>query len=356
MKLSPVYNALKEYEAIEQVIIHTGQHYDYQMSDVFFDELRISKPDVNLQISGKSVLQQIGYGIIKLEEEMPKFSPDLVMIYGDINATAYTAIVCSKLGIKLAHVEAGLRSFDKSMPEETNRVIADSLSDYFFTPSEDADINLQRSGVPKENIYFVGNVMIDTLIKFLPLSESVDYPFPVPQKYGLVTLHRPSNVDNASHLEKILETLKAVSETCPIIFPVHPRTRSKISKDFVGDDSRFLITEPLGYLQFLKLQKNANFIITDSGGIQEESTYLGIPCFTLRNNTERPVTISVGTNILVGNDLSNLKSALNSFFRGTLKAAKVPELWDGNASKRIAKIVYELFSKEVSRSLPAIHL
>lgn len=346
MKLSPVYNALKMYENFDQVIIHTGQHYDYEMSDVFFQELGISHPDVNLSISGKSVLQQIGHGILKLEEEIPKFKPDLVIIYGDINATAYTAIVCSKMGIKIAHVEAGLRSFDRSMPEETNRIIADSLSDYFFTPSKDADINLLKSGVSSDKIFFVGNVMIDTLINFLPLAENASFPFVVPPEYGLVTLHRPSNVDDESDLEVILQTLKEISQTCPIIFPVHPRTKSKILKTFLSDPDRLLLVEPLGYLPFLKLQKNAKFIITDSGGVQEESTYLGVPCFTLRENTERPVTIDVGTNVLVGKDLEKLKIHLNSFLEGQFKKTEVPELWDGNASRRIAKIINKIFSDQ----------
>lgn len=340
MKLAPVYSALTEYKNINQSIIHTGQHYDYNMSDIFFEQFKIPKPDVNLNISGSTVLQQIGNGIISLEKALPVFNAQLVIIYGDINATAYTSIVCSKLGVRLAHVEAGLRSFDRTMPEETNRILADALSDYYFTPSIDADVNLLNEGAKKEKIFLVGNVMIDTLVKFLPKSYESIYPFQVPDKFGLVTLHRPSNVDDKNNLNDILNCLEELNDDCKLIFPVHPRTKNLIPSQFYKN-SKIIFTEPLSYLQFLNLQKKSKFIITDSGGIQEESTFLGIPCFTYRNNTERPVTINTGTNILAGT-IKTLKTELNKFFKGEVKSSSVPELWDGLASIRIAKIINNL--------------
>ena len=344
MKLAPVHEALRQYSYIQQYIIHGGQHYDYNMSDIFFKEFNLPEPDINLEINGKTVLQQIGLGIIKLEEHLPSFKPDLVIIYGDINATAYASIVCSKLGYKLAHVEAGLRSFDRSMPEETNRIIADCLSDFFFTPSKDANKNLLDSGIATENIFLVGNVMIDTLIKFLPKTTTASYSFTIPNEYGLVTLHRPSNVDNEKKLFEILTMLKNISDEIPIIFPVHPRTKSKIPEDFFLNPSNLIITEPLGYIQFLNLQKNAKFVITDSGGIQEETTYLGIPCFTFRDNTERPVTVEVGTNILVGSVTESLQENIKKFLRGVKKSASVPAYWDGKTAYRISSIIDNLLA------------
>jgi UDP-N-acetylglucosamine 2-epimerase (non-hydrolysing) len=345
MKLAPVYEALKSYPEIKQFIIHTGQHYDHNMSDIFFEEFGIPGADVNLNISGTTVLEQIGYGIIKLGKELPAFRPDMVIIYGDINATAYASIVCSKLGICLAHIEAGLRSFDRNMPEETNRMIADALSNYYFTPSPDADKNLMKEGVPAEKIFFVGNVMIDTLTKFLPKAENADLPFTLPEEYALVTLHRPSNVDDVENLMDILMALEEIAKQCPIIFPMHPRTKGKIPASYFKQPSSVVLTEPLGYLQFLKLQRYAKFVLTDSGGIQEETTYLGVPCFTLRNNTERPITVEIGSNILVGTDLNNLRKHMRDFFDGKIKKASIPQLWDGKASNRIAKQVVDILSR-----------
>ncbi len=238
----------------------------------------------------------------------------------------------------------GYRSYDRTMPEETNRVIEDYLSDYYFTPSTDADENLKKEGIHADQIFFVGNVMIDTLINFLPKAEKSELDVEVTGEYGLVTLHRPSNVDDEKNLLSILNALTEISKRCKLIFPIHPRTRSKIKNEYL-ENSGIKFIEPQGYLAFLKLQKGSKFVITDSGGIQEETTYLGIPCFTLRNNTERPITQLVGTNTLVGTDLKNLLQHLNSFFDGNSKKSSIPELWDGQAAKRIAKIVYELLYK-----------
>jgi UDP-N-acetylglucosamine 2-epimerase (non-hydrolysing) len=342
MKLSPVYEALTQYSGINQIVIHTGQHYSPNMSDIFFKQLGIPAPLLNLEINGGSPLKQIGNGIIKLEPELLRIRPDLCCIYGDINATAFTAIVTSKLGVKLAHIEAGLRSNDLNMPEETNRIIADALTDYFFTPSLDASENLIAEGKKNENIYFVGNVMIDTLIKFLPAIENTPLQFDIPQKYILVTLHRPSNVDDSNQLKSILEIIQEIAKKYTIVFPMHPRTKSMLSKLEGIDSSNFLITDPLDYFRFIKLQKGALLIITDSGGVQEESTYLGVPCFTLRDNTERPITVTQGTNLLIGTDVAMLRSKFGDFEKGVLKKGILPELWDGKSGERIAKILSRL--------------
>ncbi|MBS1670851.1 MAG: UDP-N-acetylglucosamine 2-epimerase (non-hydrolyzing) [Bacteroidetes bacterium] len=339
MKLAPVYEALKQYSSIQQIIVHTGQHFDYNMSDVFFEQLGIPQPDINLDVNGGSVISQIGNGLLKIEKVFIDNKPDIICIYGDINATAFTSIAASKLNIKIAHVEAGLRSFDLDMPEETNRMIADTLSDYFFTPSKDADENLLKEGKQAKNIFFVGNVMIDTLKKFIPKAEETNLQFNIPAKFALVTLHRPSNVDDKNNLITLLNYLEAFGKNYKIIFPIHPRTKAKLSEDFFANFNNIIFVNPLSYFEFVKLQMKASLIITDSGGIQEESTYLGIPCFTLRNNTERPITIFEGTNTLVGADIEKLKMHLNAFINGEIKKGKVPELWDGNAGKRIAEII-----------------
>ncbi|MBS1580132.1 MAG: UDP-N-acetylglucosamine 2-epimerase (non-hydrolyzing) [Bacteroidetes bacterium] len=342
MKLAPVYEALKQYQSIQQIIVHTGQHFDYNMSDVFFEQLGIPQPHINLDVNGGSVISQIGNGILKIEKVLINSKPDLVCIYGDINATAFTSLAASKLNIKIAHIEAGLRSFDLDMPEETNRMIADSLSNYFFTPSKDADENLLKEGKQQKNIFFVGNVMIDTLKKFISKAKQTELQFSVPEKFALVTLHRPSNVDDKNNLTKLLSYLEEFGKTYKIIFPIHPRTKAKLSEDFFTTFTNILFVNPLSYFEFVKLQMQASLIITDSGGIQEESTYLGIPCFTLRNNTERPITIFEGTNTLVGADVEKLKAHLSAFENGDIKNGKIPELWDGNAGKRIAEIINDL--------------
>ncbi len=346
MKLAPVFNSICKSEKIEQIVIHTGQHYNHNMSDIFFKELNIPNPDENLEINGGSVLEQIGNGIIMMEKVMLKYKPDLLFVYGDINATACSTIVASKLGVKIAHVEAGLRSFDKAMPEETNRLIADTLSDYYFTPSEDANVNLLKEGRKVENIFLVGNVMIDTLVRFLPKAKTAKFDFDIPDKYVLVTLHRPSNVDDQDNLISIMKYLNDFCDGFKIIFPLHPRTRSKIPVGMIEELKYIVFIEPLGYLQFINLQLNAYFIITDSGGVQEESTYLGTPCFTLRDNTERPITIDQGTNILVGSDIKKLKKAVDNYFLEKNQVKKIPKFWDGHAADRISLIVNNLLFVE----------
>ena len=341
MKMASVYCNLNKYKGISQVIVHTGQHFDYNMSDVFFEQLDLPKPKINLGIKGGTVLSQIGRGILKIEEALLMQSPDLVCVYGDVNAAAFTSIAASQLGIKIAHIEAGLRSFDKSMPEETNRIITDTLSDYLFTHSEDGYINLINEGKNKSQIFFVGNVMIDSLKKFIHTKE-VSFKFEVPEKYAMVTLHRPSNVDNKNTLNTLIAFLNIIGEQYKIILPLHPRTKANMDLKFKTKFKNIIFTDPLSYFEFISLEKNAQYVITDSGGVQEETTFLGVPCFTLRNNTERPITVSEGTNIIVGTDIPNLKSCLNDFFGGKIKKGRIPDLWDGNAGLRIANVIIEL--------------
>ncbi|MCX6239061.1 MAG: UDP-N-acetylglucosamine 2-epimerase (non-hydrolyzing) [Bacteroidia bacterium] len=342
MKLRPVYENLSKYTDMKQIIVHTGQHFDYNMSGVFFEQLGLPKPDINLEINGGTVLNQIGNGILKIEKVLSDFIPDLVCIYGDVNATSFTSIAASKLGFKIAHIEAGLRSFDKTMPEETNRIIADCLSDYLFTPSIDGDYNLTKEGKSPEQIFFVGNVMIDSLIELMPKSKIVKFKFDIPEIFALVTLHRPSNVDDYNNLLGIIIYLEEIGKECKIIFPIHPRTKAKIEFKLNSTFKNIIFVDPLSYLEFIFLEKNARFIITDSGGVQEESTFLGTPCFTLRDNTERPITVTKGTNILVGSDINKLKIQMDIFFKGLVKKGRIPDLWDGKAGSRIAKIISEI--------------
>ena len=339
MKVAPVLRAM-ERVGWQPWLIHTGQHYDAAMSDVFFQQLSIPAPDVNLGVGSGSHGKQTAEIMIGFEALVQERRPDLVLVYGDVNSTAAAALVCAKLGIRIGHVEAGLRSFDRTMPEEINRLVTDQLSDMLFTPSEDGDQNLEKEGIAKEKIFLVGNVMIDTLVRLLPLAEKVSLD-ELPQEYALVTLHRPSNVDEPASLRKLLEALAKISSRIAVVFPVHPRTRQRIKDVAVNlpASDKLLLLEPKPYIDFLALQRRATAVITDSGGIQEETTYLGIPCITVRENTERPVTVSEGTNVLVGRDLERLRSELEKILDGKRKPHRIPALWDGKASERIAKII-----------------
>ncbi len=341
MKVAPVMNALKTRPHIVQTLVHTGQHYDANMSDVFLEQLGIPAPDVNLAVGSGSHARQTAEIMTRFEPALVDRKPDLVLVYGDVNSTVAAALVSAKLGVRVGHVEAGLRSFDRTMPEEINRLLTDQLSDLLFTPSEDADANLRNEGIPAEKIFRVGNVMIDSLVKLLPAAQRQSHNglrHPQPQGYALVTLHRPANVDDATILKRILQSLLEVSQDLAVVFPVHPRTRKRIA-DFGLHAGRLQILDPLPYLEFLALQSRATVVITDSGGIQEETTYLGIPCLTLRENTERPVTVSLGTNVLVGRDPGKLRSELSRALAGQSKKGTVPPLWDGHAGERIAAVI-----------------
>jgi UDP-N-acetylglucosamine 2-epimerase (non-hydrolysing) len=339
MKAAPVIRALSALST-EQIVVHTGQHYDVNMSDVFFQQLGMPEPDVNLQVGSGSHAQQTAHIMCRFEPVVLEKKPDVVVVYGDVNSTVAAALVCSKLMVRVAHVEAGLRSFDRAMPEEINRLMTDQLSDQLFTPSEDGNRNLEREGIAPEKVFLVGNVMIDTLIRMLPEADR-RMPAGLPSRYALVTLHRPSNVDDLDWLSSLLSSLERVGHDLEVIFPVHPRTRQKIASlgERAGSNGHIRFLEPQPYLDFLALQKNAAVVITDSGGIQEETTYLGVPCLTVRENTERPVTITIGTNVLVGRDTVLLAKELDRVLTQNRKSAGVPPLWDGHAAERIAKII-----------------
>lgn len=339
VKVAPVYAALATFGSVRQTIVHTGQHYDVNMSDVFFRQLGIPQADVNLGVRSSSHSRQTAEIMTLIEPVLLTQQPDLVLVYGDVNSTLAAALVCAKMLIRVGHVEAGLRSFDRTMPEEINRVLTDQISTFLFTPSEDANQNLLREGIPKDRIHFVGNVMIDSLVRLLP-AASKPKALKVPHRYALVTLHRPSNVDDPSWFKDILDTLKDVSRDLPVIFPVHPRTRERIASLANGNHSNGLfLCDPMPYLEFLYLLKGATGVITDSGGVQEETTFLGIPCLTVRENTERPVTVQVGTNTLVGRGLVQLRHEVRGILEGTVKKGTVPHLWDGRTAQRIASVI-----------------
>jgi UDP-N-acetylglucosamine 2-epimerase (non-hydrolysing) len=337
MKAAPVLRALGNLTGVRQTLIHSGQHYDANMSDVFFAQLEMPTVDVNLAVGSGTHARQTADIMTRFEPVLLERRPDLVLVYGDVNSTIAAALVSAKLGIRVGHVEAGLRAFDWTMPEEINRVVTDRLADLLFTPSEDADTNLEREGVPPEKIHRVGNVMIDSLMKLLPAAAAIPRNG-YPERYVLVTLHRPSNVDDSESLRSILQSLVEISESLDVIFPVHPRTRQRIA-DFGRSTGRLHLSEPLPYIEFLALQSRAVAVITDSGGVQEETTYLGVPCLTLRNNTERPVTVSVGTNVIVGQDWDRLSAELSNIIGGNAKKGVIPPLWDGHAGERIAAIL-----------------
>jgi UDP-N-acetylglucosamine 2-epimerase (non-hydrolysing) len=350
MKVAPIMREMARYpDKFKQILVHTGQHYDANMSQVFFDELDLPHPDINLEVGSGSHAWQTAQIMQKFEAVVTDYQPDWVFVPGDVNSTIACALVASKLGVKVAHVEAGLRSFDRTMPEEINRLLTDQISDLLLTPSRDADANLLREGIAPEKIRFVGNVMIDTLVRLLPKAE-INWPILRDEhkldRYVLVTLHRPSNVDEPETLAEIITALVEISRDIPVVFPVHPRTRSKISELKLNNISKSLILmEPKGYLDFLALQMNAALLLTDSGGIQEETTYLGVPCLTARANTERPVTITNGTNRLVESKSKVLINAVRSALKNKKNTDKTnvrrPELWDGKTAERITRVLYE---------------
>lgn len=339
MKAAPVFRALSARNGVRQLIVHTGQHYDFNMSDVFFQQLGMPAPDINLQVGSGSHAKQTAEIMSRFEDVVLEHKPDWVVVYGDVNSTVAAALVCSKLMIKVAHVEAGLRSFDRTMPEEINRLMTDQLADLLLTPSEDGNQNLAREGVVGDKVRLVGNVMIDTLIRMLPEAQK-HVPADLPERFALVTLHRPSNVDDLPWLSSMLKTLEQLSSELTVLFPIHPRTRQRMADAGIALDSPGLrIMDPQPYMSFLALQQRATVVITDSGGIQEETTYLGTPCLTVRENTERPITSEVGTNILVGRDISRIGREVKAILKGDRKHGTNPKLWDGHASDRIADIL-----------------
>ncbi|MGA7376065.1 MAG: UDP-N-acetylglucosamine 2-epimerase (non-hydrolyzing) [Candidatus Sulfotelmatobacter sp.] len=340
MKAAPVLHALGRRPPIKQTLVHTGQHYDVNMSDVFFSQLEMPSPDVNLGVGSGSHAQQTAEIMSRFEPVILERKPDVVLVYGDVNSTVAAALVSAKLGIRIGHVEAGLRSFDWTMPEEINRVVTDRLADLLFTPSEDGDVNLAHEGVPGKKIFRVGNVMIDSLVRLLPAAMRCPKNG-FPERYALVTLHRPSNVDDSKTLRDILESLLEINEGLSVVFPVHPRTRQRI-EEFGLNAEKLHLSGPLPYVEFLAMQQRAAVVITDSGGIQEETTYLGVPCLTLRDNTERPVTVTLGTNVIVGQERDKVSSELSKIVAGKAKKGTIPPLWDGHAAERIADVLLTL--------------
>lgn len=346
MKIAPVMKAVAAAGFASQRLVHTGQHYDVAMSDVFFTDLGMPVPDVHLGVGSGSHAEQTAKVMTGFEQICLAEKPDLVVVAGDVNSTMACAIDCAKLRIPCAHVEAGLRSFDLDMPEEVNRLVTDRLCEILLTPSADGDENLLKEGTPPERIFRVGNVMIDTLLQHLPRARATGSPARLgvaPGAYAVLTLHRPSNVDAPATLAGLLDAIEAVQRELPVVFPVHPRTRRRFAE--FGVDGRIaamkglLLCEPLGYLEFLGLTSQARLVLTDSGGLQEETTALGIPCLTIRENTERPVTITEGTNTLVGTSPARIVEAAREALAGRGKAGRTPALWDGKASERIAEVL-----------------
>ncbi|MCH7632745.1 MAG: UDP-N-acetylglucosamine 2-epimerase (non-hydrolyzing) [Planctomycetes bacterium] len=345
MKIAPVVDALRRVEDVALVIVHTGQHYDERMSSRFFGELNIPQPDVNLEVGSCSHAVQTAEIMKRFEPVCLEHKPDWVVVVGDVNSTIAAALVAVKLGIKVAHVEAGLRSFDRTMPEEINRILTDSISDLLFVTEPAGVENLKREGVDDERIHLVGNVMIDTLRRNKDRADASTILSSLgvePANYALTTLHRPANVDNAERFSSILRALKEISRDMPIVFPIHPRSRKSIETMRLGEQvasiENLRMIEPLGYLDFLKLMSNAAVVLTDSGGIQEETTILGVPCLTLRDNTERPITIQQGTNRLTGSATDAILSAYRAV-RDTRPKGTIPDLWDGHAAERIVDIL-----------------
>lgn len=343
MKIAPIWRVLADRPAYSRVLVHTGQHYDDNMSKIFFDDLELPKPDVYLGVGSGSHGSQTGTVMIEFEKVLERAHADLVLVVGDVNSTLACSLVAVKMGVRVAHVEAGLRSFDREMPEEINRMVTDIIADLLFTTCRDAERNLLRENVDKRKIHFVGNVMIDSLHYYSPRADQSPILATLgiePDSYGLVTLHRPSNVDDRETFQGILDALQVLGQKCPLIFPVHPRTCKMIAAWGLEVPSNTIrLLEPVGYLDFLKLMKHARIVLTDSGGIQEETTVLGIPCLTIRENTERPITIEVGTNVLTGTDKNKIiEEGLRALAGGT-GARKIPELWDGKTSERIAGVI-----------------
>lgn len=352
IKIAPILEAVKKFPSIEPILVHTGQHYDRELSEVFFEELGIPAPDKYLGVGSGSHAKQTARVMIEFEEVLLSEKPRLVTVVGDVNSTLACSVTSSKLHVPVAHVESGLRSFDRSMPEEINRLVTDSLSAILFTTCEDANLNLKREGVKPERICFVGNVMIDSLERHRKIAERsriLDRLSLREKNYGVLTLHRPSNVDDPEVLSRILSAIERIQRRIPIVFPVHPRTRrnlmTTVVRDKVEASKSLILLEPLGYIDFLRLLISSRLILTDSGGVQEESTVLGVPCLTLRENTERPVTVTSGTNTIVGTDPEKIVHEAEETIAGRGKEGRVPPLWDGRASSRIASVIDDWLKK-----------
>jgi UDP-N-acetylglucosamine 2-epimerase (non-hydrolysing) len=355
VKIAPLLDAMRGYEDIESILIHTGQHYDYKMSNVFFSELDLPEPDIYLSVGSGSHTYQIASIMLAFEKELQRLKPDLVIVVGDVNSTLACAMAAAKMKIPVAHVEAGLRSNDRDMPEEINRILTDAVSDYLFVSEESGIDNLLKEGYSKDKIFHVGNVMIDTLIRNkakLSMSDILARLKLESENYAVLTLHRPSNVDSRDVFEEILQAINIIQDHIKIVWPIHPRARKMIDNYGLSNRYEFLrntgtsssgtgvvLIESLGYTDFMKLLSGAEYVMSDSGGIQEETTFLGIPCLTLRNNTERPVTTKIGTNIIAGTTKERIINESMEIISGNKKKGEIPSFWDGKTSRRIAEII-----------------
>lgn len=347
-KIAPLMREMQRHPGIEPILVHTGQHYDAALSDIFFRQMGIPTPHVNLEVGSGSHAVQTAEVLKRIEPVLLEHNPDLVLVVGDVNSTIAVSLAAVKLGIPVAHVEAGLRSFDRAMPEEINRILTDALADFLFVTEEDAIQHLLKEGRPREAIYLVGNVMIDSLRHFLPvaqqssigdslgLKKGTDW-----QRFAVLTLHRPSNVDSTEKLSELLGAIDSIAAQIPVIFPVHPRTQQRLTQAGINTHPQLKLISPVGYLDFLCLLSKSTLVLTDSGGIQEETTALGVPCLTLRENTERPVTISEGTNQLIGTDPSKIRSAAQEILAGKGKPGRIPPFWDGHAAERIVAVLLQ---------------
>jgi UDP-N-acetylglucosamine 2-epimerase (non-hydrolysing) len=347
-KIAPLIREMQRHPDIEPILVHTGQHYDEELSDIFFRQMGIPSPQVNLEVGSGSHASQTAEILKRIEPVLLERKPDLVLVVGDVNSTVAVSLAAVKLGIPLAHVEAGLRSFDRSMPEEINRLLTDAIADYLFVTEADAIEHLLKEGRPREAIHLVGNVMIDSLCHFLPVAQQSTIGSELGLKdgvawrrFGLLTLHRPSNVDSTEKLAELLGAIDAIADEVPVVFPAHPRTQQRLQAGIAHHPQLHLIP-PLGYLDFLCLLSKATLVLTDSGGIQEETTALGVSCLTLRTNTERPITITEGTNQLVGTNPTRILAAAREILRGKNKTGRIPPLWDGHAAERIVETLLRI--------------
>lgn len=348
-KIAPLLREMQRHSCIlDPILVHTGQHYDEALSDIFFRQMGIPTPHVNLEVGSGSHAAQTAEILKRIEPVLLERQPDLVLVVGDVNSTIAVSLAAVKLGIPVAHVEAGLRSFDRTMPEEINRILTDALADYLFVTEEDASQHLLKEGRPRESIFLVGNVMIDSLCHFLPMAQEsgigdqlmlkkgTDW-----QRFAVLTLHRPSNVDSTKNLADLLGAINSIAAQVPVIFPVHPRTQQRLAQTGIKTHPQLKLIPPIGYLDFLCLLSKATLVLTDSGGIQEETTALGVPCLTLRENTERPITISQGTNQLIGTDPAKIIAAAQQILAGKGKPGRIPPLWDGHAAERIVQVLLQ---------------
>ena len=352
MKSAPLIREFGKFpDKYEPLLVHTGQHYDEKLSKLFFDDLKMPQPDIYLEVGSDSHARQTARIMMGLEEVLLKEEPDLVIVFGDVNSTMAAAIVAAKLNIPIAHVEAGLRSFDNTMPEEINRIVTDRLSDFLFVTEQSGLENLRQEGISDRKIFFTGNIMIDSLISNLEVAKKSDILGHLglkPKNYVALTMHRPVNVDDKESLSGLLEVIGKISSRIPVVFPCHPRTRKNLDRFKLIAESGYRglkLIEPLGYLDFLKLQTECRFVLTDSGGIQEETTYLNIPCITMRETTERPVTADVGSNTVTGSDPKRILAAAEQILNGNAKQGKIPPLWDGHTAERIIEILNQRLSR-----------